>query len=271
MSRYDDWPRDHWGDNDLDEGLPSSHGDVFESNAQIQGADDLQLIQGPAVLPVGGLWPDVNLQGGKTLIDISFKDHAPRVITVTIGSLGTYIGMWGLGMPRCEVVGVMEIGIGGMLFTAEIDFIEGVQFSLAVSKFKLSAVFRTIPGDPTPIPASTPQIKAGASAALGVVAHGRAPQRTLTSYNALDLPIGESWNLPHFSKSFRVVLNSPGFIPSLETVLIDAGGAGSAEYVTVAPGGIFDYSIEGGAIGVQVADVGAVPTMIYSLIFDLAL
>lgn len=269
--RNPDHPTDHWGDDSLDDGPQSDRGGVFSETSQIQGSDFLTMVQGPAVLPATGIWPDVETQGGKTLLDLSTRDHAPRVITITLGASGTYIGSWGTPWPKAEIVGVMEIGVGGMLFTAEIDFIEGVQFSLAVSKFKLTAVFRTVAGDTTAIPPATPRIQVGASAAIGSLSSSKSPQRTLTRANwAIGAAISEFWNLPHFAKTMRVNLRTPGFTPALNTTMLDTGGSAAASYTTPAPGG-GEYPIAGGTLGVQVRDVGALPTSQYSLIFDLAL
>lgn len=272
MTRGDwDRPKDHWGHDELDGGKPAGSASVFDETAQISGNDTLSMAQGPAALPANLIWPDVDPQIGKTLIDLSMRDRAPRVITVTLGQLGMFVGSWGVPWPRAEVVGVMEIGIGGLLFRAEVDFVQGVQFSLAVSKFKFTAVFRTIPGETTAIPSPAPTVQVGASASIGSLAHGKSPQRTLARANwALGLPIGEFWNVPKFAKSMRATTYAPGFATALGTYLLSTGGAGPCNYVTASPGGIFDYAIPNTAVGVQVVDVAAVPSNEYSLIFDLA-
>jgi len=168
--------------------------------------------------PRGGIFtPESHIQdnitltlngGATTLLDVGTVGQVPRMMTVSWGVIGP---RWqnAVGIQAGEVVAALEIGIGGLMFTTDVDMILGQTFSFAASHLKLTARYVSPAGIPLPAPPSSgpPQVKVGASVTEGVIAHGRQPQRTLGD-SVLLLPgaAGRIWEIPTFAKSFRVVV-----------------------------------------------------------------
>jgi hypothetical protein len=272
---------DHWGDDELSEdaGPGQNTSSVFTQDSMLQGSDTLTLTRGP--VPAGGggagvltTFPDVDLsQGGKGLINVATRGSVPQVVTVSMARLGGIPPMI-LGNPLAEVVAVLEIGIGGLLFTAEIDFVDGVQFSLAVSSLRISGIYRTLPGDATAfLVGPLPEVRVGASVALGAIAHGRAPQRTLTSVTGLAVNIGgtgEIWTVPRFAKAFRVTARPAA--SSISTLFLGTTGGGGPTATTTIAFPSAEMPVPSDAYSIFVQNTGlAALSPGYSLIFDLAL
>jgi hypothetical protein len=278
MSGY---AQDHWGNDELAEDAGPGRGtdSVFTEESMLQGSDTLTLVRGPVPAGGGGAgvltnFPDVDSsQGGKTLINIATRGSVPQVVTVSMARLGGVPPLM-FGNPLAEVVGVLEIGIGGLLFRAEVDFVDGVQFSLAVSSLRITAVYRTLPGDASAFLAGDlPTVQVGASVAVGSIAHGRAPQRTLTSVTALAVnPAGggEIWNVPRFAKSFRVSARPAASVLTLLFLGTTGGGGATAATVLAFPSA--DMPVPSDAYSIFIQNKGAAALSPgYSLIFDLAL
>lgn len=186
---------------------------IFRSESKLQGNAILQLVGAPVVPAANAPWPDVldtpqGQAGSQTLIDLSTKDDKPHVVTVSLG-VGKipYPAGSKLVDLATEVVAILDIGIGGVAYRVEVDYLWGTQFSFAASRLQLHAVFRVVNngsvagtgGTVIFVPGAV-QVQVGASVATGVVAHGRQPQRTLTHKN---VAIGryDTWNIPRFAKS----------------------------------------------------------------------
>lgn len=238
---------------------------IFKPQSKLQGNARLQLQPSPA-LPATLIWPYVDPVGGSQLLDVYTADELPHVMTVSLGRFGSPLGL--AGSPNSEAVAVCEVGIGGFSFTnVEIDFIEGVMFSIAASRFSLNAVYRELPGVVAPVGANVIQV--GASLANGVIAHGRSPQRTLTSFAGLAPGVGnEYWRVPKFAKSFRVIARPNTAIIGVD--LVSVGGADAGQYNVVAYPSV-DFPVPSDAHSIRVINSGPVAVVSYSLIFELAL
>ena len=190
-----------------DESGPS----IFKEGAKFQG--NAQLVLQPAAAPTAGVWNNIwphvmdtpARASAQTLIDISTKDGEPHVVTLSLGFVGR-APVGELVNPAVEVVGVLDVGIGGLSFQAEVDFVQGTQFSLAASRLQLHAIYWRVYGNPVvAIGAPVPTVQVGASLSTGVIAHGRQPQRTLTRRNGPAAGNNDAWFIPTFAKSLRVV------------------------------------------------------------------
>lgn len=259
---------------------------IFKSDSKLQGNADLVLAPAPALIVTPGVparFPmiresQVTMAQAATLIDLATRDNQPHVVTASLGGLVQPVE-YQVG-PFTEVVALLNLGIGGAAYYAEVDYAENVQFSLAVNRLQLLAVFRTVFGGAiAPPPGTTiPPYSVGASVASDVVAHGRQPQRTLTHAGtapAPALPAGPAaidavWIIPPFAKSFRVVAepDNSQLIVYLATVAL---GNVIAQYPVVAPA-LQEYPIPSTAHYVYVENTSLVNTVrSYSLIFELAL
>jgi len=274
---------DHFGDYHPDGGENLG---IFASDSKLQGHADLNLSPAPNMIFTPGVparFPLVRevpaeMAQGATLLDLSTRDNRPHIVTVAMGNL-IEPTEYQVG-PFTEVVAVLNIGIGGVPYYAEVDYVEGMQFSLAVNRLQFHAIFRTVFGGTiAPPPGLTiPPYSVGASVSSDVVAHGRQPQRTLThagNFANPALPVAPGgndgvWIIPAFAKSFRVVA-LPGnsqLSVSLATVAL---GNTIAIYPVVAPA-VQDYPIPATAHYIIVENTSAVSAVqAYSVIFELAL
>jgi len=268
-----------WHEEDVNQG-------IFRGDSKLQGNADLILAPAPALIvtpAVPARFPMIResqatMAQAATLIDLATRDNQPHVVTASLGGLVQPVE-YQVG-PFTEVVALLNLGIGGAAYYAEVDYVENMQFSLAVNRLQLLAVFRTVFGGAiAPPPGQTiPPYSVGASVASDVVAHGRQPQRTLTHAGTVVAPAlavapggGDGvWVIPPFAKSFRVVAqpeNSQMMI-YLATVAL---GNQIAHYPVVAPA-LQDYPIPSTAHYVYVENTSLVNTVrSYSLIFELAL
>lgn len=191
---------------------------VFKSSSKLQGNAVLTLQPAPAAPAAGQPWPLVMntpaRAGVQTLIDLATRDEMPHVITVAMGFVGppTAFVIGGSGNYP-EIVAILDIGIGGIMIQAEVDFIGGFSFSLACSRLQLHAVYRLVPGGALIGTAETVQV--GMSVSSGALAHGRQPQRTLTSLVDLAPAANEVFIMPAFSKSMRVASIPNNVTPTL--------------------------------------------------------
>jgi hypothetical protein len=249
---------------------------IFKEGAKLQGNALLTLQEAPAqVVGPGGnqFWPrtalDVPVEraAAVTLIDVATKDEEPHVVTIVLGDLtGPPPTGEALNSPT-EVVAILDLGIGGVAMLTEIDYMRGVQFSLAITRLQLHVVYRTIPGGHA-ISIPPPQYRVAASLATGAVAHGRQPQRTLARH-ALAAFGDDAWFIPMFAKSFRAtaVANNT----QLDVEMRDSAyGPAEALYQAVAyptP----DWPIGSDAQTIRVVNRMAAGSADYNLIFELAL
>ena len=179
----------------------------FKSDSKLQGNAILTLQPAPAAPAAGQPWPLVintpARAGAQALLDLATRDGMPHVITIAMGFVGPPPAVAiGGGGNYPEIVALLEIGIGGIMIHAEIDFIDGFSFSMACSRLQLLAVYRLVPGGALVGTAETVQV--GASVSTGTVAHGRQPQRTLASLVDLAPAANEVFIAPAFTKSMRV-------------------------------------------------------------------
>lgn len=207
---------------------------IFKPYSKLQGNATLQLQPAPAAPGAGLPWPEIMTTparaGAQTLIDLATEDELPHVVTISMGNIGpqvTWGGALGAGYEP-EVVGIIDLGIGGIQIQVEVDFIQGTQFSIACSRLQLHAVFRCIPGGGAAVVAPIPTIQVGASVATGTMAHGRQPQRTLASTVNLAAAAGEFFLLPQFAKSLRVAAIPNNITPTVG--LTETSGVVCASY-----------------------------------------
>lgn len=163
------------------DGMPS----IFKPESRMQGHENLTMDAPP-----------------QALIDVETVGNVPQLISLSMGNAGLLNQVLG-AIPASEVVAILELGLGGGLFTAEIDMIRGQQISLVASRLRVNMQFRRINGAAAlPVPAPTWEV--GASVAQGVIAHGLPPQRTLGTENDLAPGVGVAWPIPAFAKRFKV-------------------------------------------------------------------
>lgn len=196
---------------------------IFKQGSKLQGNGQLQLQPAPAAPALGQPWPDImNTPAGlnaQTFIDLETVDNMPHVVTVSMGYIGPQPGVIvGAGGNYPEIVAILDIGIGGIMIRAEVDFVNGFSFSLACSRLQVHAVHRLLPGSALAPPVPPPTVNVGISVSTGTVAHGRQPQRTLASLVDLAPNANELFSVPPFAKSLRVA-SLPNNITPTEIVL----------------------------------------------------
>lgn len=248
---------------------------VFSRESKLQGNATLLLQPGPVVV-AGVLWPRVMetpaRAGMQTLIDLQTASGAPHIVTVSLGSIGPLpTATFDAAALRPEVVAILEIGIGGVSFEVEVDFLAGTTFSFPCSRLQLHAVYRLIPGSAaTPIAAPVPTIQVGASIATGAVAHGRQPQRTLASTGAMLPAANEAFYLPTFAKSCRVSGLPANITPTI--FFLGRGGIGALlQQYAVAANPSDDLPIANDAIYVMYQNTSLINSVERRTIFELQL
>jgi len=251
---------------------------TFTRDSKLQGQSILQLQPAPAAPVAPDPWPFVWQTPGYNqaieLISVQTVNNVPQVMTISLGAIGSgeFTPVGGAPTPT-EVVAILELGIGGIAYRVEMDFMNGVQFSVAANRLKLNALYRVLPGWPGAIPTPPPTYNAGAALGIGVVAHGRQPQRTLTHQGTVGVPalaIGalERWGIPPFSKSFKVVA-----IPNNSTLQIDPYNnfIPSADYALLAYPTV-DLPLPNDSRNLLVTNTSIIANVTgYRIIFDLAL
>lgn len=273
---------DHFGEYHPDPGSEGSdRGSVFEPDSKLQGQGVLAL-QATMAAETGNIWRTPEYIHAVELLNLSTKGNIPRVVTVSMGPVAQGSGQGGIvplppNPPKSELVAVLEIGVGGLAYFAELDFVSGVQFSIAVNRLKLNALFRTLPvegGETVAAPNTTYSV--GATAAVGVLAHGRQPQRTMSYEDARSILGGTPalapgdtrvFRIPNFSKSFKVSAN-----PNNSQLRAQISGVqGVAVFYNMVAYPTVDLPLPNDSLWVFITNVGIADVTGVRLIFDLAL
>jgi hypothetical protein len=248
---------------------------IFTHDSKLQGNATLTLQPGPVVV-AGVLWPRVMetpaRAGAQTLLDLQAADGLPHIVTVSLGNVGPLpTATFDAAALRPEVVAILDIGIGGVSFEVEIDFVQGTQLSFSCSRLQLHAVYRLIPGSAaTPVAAPIPTILVGASIGTGAVAHGRQPQRTLASTGAMLPMANEAFYLPTFSKSCRVTGLPANITPTI--FFLGRGGIGALlQQYAVAGTPSDDLPIANDAVYFMYQNTSLINSVERRTIFELAL
>jgi hypothetical protein len=250
---------------------------VFTPDSKLQGQGGLLLQAAPAGMTgFPPAWPFIRdtpaVGGAQTLLDLATADDKPHVVTLSVGLTGNQ-PISALG-GHTEVVALLNMGIGGVPIQAEVDVVQGFQWSAAISRLQVHFVYRTVPGG-AGLPFPIPSYNIGASVSSDVVAHGRQPQRTLAKGGTLGNPAlvpgtDEHWIVPAFSKSFRVVANPSNAQLTISLFPVLAGITPSAQYPLVAYPSV-DLPIPSDAYYIVVSNAGLANVLTYRMIFDLAL
>lgn len=246
---------------------------IFRYDSKLQGVATLLLQQPPAAPAAGAPWPNVMetpaRAGAQTLIDLATRDGQPHVVSVSLGNVGPQVSFNPMGPAyQPEVVAILDIGVGvGFTVQVEVDFIQGLQFSLECSRLQLHAVYRELPGA-APVAAPFPTIQVGASVASGTLAHGRQPQRTLGSTNVMAPAALQLWMIPLFAKSLRVAALPNNITPTVS--LADPAGANAVQY-PIAAFPSADLPIPNGTVLVSYQNTSLINDIERRLIFELAL
>ena len=253
---------------------------IWTNESKLFGQGVLALQAAPAApVGVGVPWPFVKdtpaMQGSQTFLDLATADNRPHVVTLSFALVGQRPIPTPLN-PGDEVVALINMGVGGLATYAEVDVTQGTQLSLAINRMQVAFVYRSIPNS-VAVPVPAPTYTVGASAATGIIAHGRQPQRTYTKgyFNAANpaLLLGGAadwWVVPPFAKSFKIVAIPNNSQINLIIGAIGAAFPGVARYNFVAYPSV-DLPIPSGSYLIGLANVGVADVETYSLIFDLAL
>ena len=224
-------------------------------------------VSGSAFLTLGG--------SSVPLIDVRTRDHLPHMITLSLGAMIAQPAVTAfVPVDDYEVVALLTVGVGGIPFTCEVDFLGNVQFSLAANQLRVEAIYRrNVWAGGTGV-APEPTYNAGASVASGVLAHGYAPQRTI-GYRTLGAPFAlgagasRTHNIPLFSKAV-VFLGDPSNAQLQISFLNNTGGVMVVFPVVGFPSA--KVAVPNGATQFTVTNTDAVnPVTAYYGVFDLAI
>lgn len=251
---------------------------IFVPGSKLQGNALVSLQVAPPAPTGGQPWPFVYnsnaYQFGVELVNVQMLQNVPRVITISLGMLSPMpTDDTGGGPWEGEVVAIIELGVGGLAYVTEIDFVQGVQFSVSASRLKLTAVYRCLPGSAWRGPFPRPTANVGAAVSLGNIAHGRQPQRTLGKVTsggpgALTPGAHEHWIVPTFAKSFRTTAvpnNSAMRFDILNLTTNPAEVFNTVAYPTV------DFPLPSDARFITATNEAIVNVNDYRMIFELAL
>jgi len=256
---------------------------IFSADSKLQGQAQLSLAPAPALIPIPGFpvprLPFIResvatMNMGATLIDLATKDNKPHVVTLSFGkTITTPLVAAG---PFTEVVAVINMGIGGTAYYAEVDVVEGLEFSLAVNRMQVTVVY-CVPYGGGAVPVPAPTVNVGVSVSSDVIAHGRQPQRTIIQAGTIAAPAiapgpltnGVLFIIPSFSKAFKAV--AVPLASQYNITLATVTGANAVGgYAVVAPA-TQEYPIPSGAYWAVAQNAGLAAIVNYALIFDLAL
>ena len=146
------------------------------------------------------------------LIRVRTVDGLPRAVTVCFATpqqvMANVMGI-GATLTQAELVGELQMGIGGNTYYAEIDLARGAQFTLAVSSLSVRARYSQFLGA-VPVVGTVVPLDVGAAVAQGVISSNYPPQRTLGNELATVIPaaggaLAFPWTMiPTFSRTLRV-------------------------------------------------------------------
>jgi hypothetical protein len=219
--------------------------------------------------------PESKLQGHENLVmdapplallDVETVGNVPQLISISMGNSGILNQTLG-AIPASEVVAILELGLGGGLFTAEIDMIRGQQLSLVASRLRVNMQFRRINGAAAlPVPAPTWEV--GASVAQGVIAHGLPPQRTMGTENALAAGVGVAWPIPAFATRFKVSALPDNSQLNITVLRVGAAAIQNTPVVAYPTAWIM---LPSDAWAVQINNAGLVPVTGHRVVFELSI
>ena len=173
--------RPHGFDGDANEN--AEQGGLFRDGAQLQGTANLILGQ------------------SAVLIDAVSKDGLAHVYTIALGLIGNIPPSSALAADA-EVVGRFTVGIGDNFFTVDVDFQNGVEFSIAARSIRLEAIYQITPA--STLTASPGTYTVAANLAIGELAQGSPPQRTIV-LGGVAVGANQLVAIPTFAKSFQVL------------------------------------------------------------------
>ena len=259
MGRADD----RWGDDELASDAGSGHGannSIFTQDSRLQ--DSATCVQGATAI---------------ALIDAQTKGGVPRLVTVNLATpvrpAAFDAGMVPLPV-EAEAVATIELGVGGTLYQAEVDYGMGVQFSLVASRIRVLAEYRQFVG--LAVPATPNQVSLGASIGQGTVAPTHSPTRTIVRQYALPgiAPgaAGEMFAIPMFAKSMMLFTDTnPAGVGPVTQVRLYREGLGSDSLTNLVTTPSQELPLAGDMRYVQLSNVGAVNVLAWRAVFTLAL
>ena len=202
------------------------------------------------------------------LINAGVRGGVPRVMGVSLGYAFVPLSSQGNAVAAdCETVALITLGIGGTAFQAEVDFVNGTQFSVVAAFVTVKASYREIAGSPTHVKPAP--VTVAASLAMGSLASGVTPQRTLGQDSIIAPNAYVVYNIPAFAKSFRVATQPSA--PNLKVWVVRASIVQGTE-VNVVTALSESIPIPNGAYAVWVQNVDAAKNVDQiRLIFDLAI
>jgi hypothetical protein len=159
----------------------------------------------------------IDLGQTETLVDVSSASGEPQVISAALGFVGVPFNANPIAADG-DIFAHLLIGIGGQIFTADVDFINGFQFSLVASYLRIDGVYNAMLGSASP-GVSPGKVTMAASIAQGSLA-AVPPQRTLGTDTTLLHAAGASVRLtvPQFAKS--LIVTSRPTPPALLMVIV---------------------------------------------------
>ena len=203
--------------------------------------------------------------GAVSLIDVGMADHQPHILTLALATVGGQM-VQGTSNPEAEIIGHLSLGIGGVNFPVDIDYMNGQMITVAAARVSLAAEFKQIA--PLIGVATPPKPNAAAAIAPGAIVTGRSPQRTLGT-NVPILPGAEvSYVVPAFAQS--VVVDVRPETSQLQLFLVSLATYTDTYHTIVAfPGQ--EIPIPNGVASVAILNTGVASILRHRLIFKLAL
>jgi hypothetical protein len=215
-----------------------------------------------------------------TVIDVKIRDGIPTVMTVSLARIGTNLEN-AVMRSEFEPVAHLQLGIGGQVFFADVDWIFGQMFSVCATQIRVDAGLEWIA--PIPVPAAGPQglplQTLGASLSEGVIVHANRPQRTLGSNVALTpggtaggLGVAGSfaqYHIPPFATNFRVLARPNNAQLSVSVYGYD--GAPQPAWYTQVASPSQEYPLPSDAVSVVVSNIGAANVDNHRIVFSLSL
>lgn len=231
----------------------------------------VQIVRVPSCFAPGsrlqGSAPLIMEAGPAELVDVFTVDKEPHVISVAFGVQGLR-RVPGIHQPSAEVIGLLDIGIAGMSFRAEVDLVQGQQFNVLASHLHVLAQYKQFPGANFGLYPSLIDPIVGVALGEEAVSHGSGPQRTICDETPM-LANGSAYkDIPAFAKSLRVTVNPYQAVLGI-SVVNQTLWAISSQVVTAFPSE--PIPLPSDAVQILIQNFGSTTVTNYRLVFELAL
>lgn len=200
--------------------------------------------------------PPTTFPNAVTLVNLEGDDEASEFVTVYLWSTRENKEVTPNPSFRPYLVAMVEWGTAGFQHQAEVDFADGMSFSLSCSYLRVKVKLdETAFVGVNPVPNES--IRVGATCSYGTRPGALAPIRTLYMRNVLPAALSTPVQIPPFTRTLTLLFNVYPVTPQHHLIMLDSqGNVVATRQINSVGVGTSDVPVPGDARSVQVFNRG---------------